>query len=376
MPAPNSWIQRQNTALRLRGCAVSLDLAGSRIRLRATLPPKPSDPIGASAKQQRISTGLLYPEQGEEAIELAEALSKALERHRVGAEAFDWAPWLRLSAAKEPSAATLGEVSGAAAIEQAREWWFRHGKHRYAAESTWQSSYERPLRPLRGIARLEMSHLHALVETTQAKTRYRRVLTTACATVARALHWPEDAVEELLAKGKGYAISSVKAREIPPDGVIEAGIDQLPSHWQWAVAMVATYGCRPHEALKYATVLPSGLASVQNGKTGARQSLALPAQWIERWDLHQQRKPNIDLNRNNQQVGGLMSQMLLRRKVGFRAYDLRHAWAVRAIHDPRISPSLAAKSMGHSLTMHSMVYQRWFDGSELEGVQALLSAGP
>lgn len=373
MPAPSSWIKRQNTALRLRGCAVSLDLAGSRLRLRATLPPKPSDPIGTPAKQQRISTGLLYPEQGEEAIELAEGLSKALERHRIGVEPFDWAPWLRLSAAKEPSVSALEGLSGPEAIELAREWWFHHGKHRHAAESTWQSSYERPLRPLRGIARLEPSHLHALVETTKAKTRYRRVLSTACATVARALQWPEDLVEELLAKGKGYAISSVKAREIPADAVIEAGIDQLPPHWQWAVAMVATYGCRPHEALKYATVLPSGLAKIEDGKTGARQSLALPAQWIQRWDLHQQRRPNIDFNRTNQQVGHLMSQVLLRRKLGFRAYDLRHAWAVRAIHDPRISPSLAAKSMGHSLTMHSMVYQRWFDGSELEGIQALLS---
>lgn len=374
MPAPSSWIKRQNAALRLRGCAVSLDLAGSRIRLRATLPPKPTDPIGASARQQRISTGLLYPEQGEDAIELAEALSKALERHRIGVEPFDWAPWLRLAAAKEPSASALGEISGPEAIEQARDWWFSHGKHRHAAESTWQSSYERPLRPLRGIARLEPSHLHALVETTKAKTRYRRVLSTACATVARALHWPEDVIEELLAKGKGYAMSSVKAREIPPDAVIEARIDQLPSGWQWAVAMVATYGCRPHEALKYAEVLPSGLARIEDGKTGARQSLALPVRRVERWDLHQQRRPGIDLTRANKEVGHLMSQVLLRRKVGFRAYDLRHAWAVRAIHDPRISPSLAAKSMGHSLTMHSMVYQRWFDGSELEGVQALLSA--
>ena len=47
---------------------------------------------------------------------------------------------------------------------------------------------------------------------------------------------------------------------------------------------------------------------------------------------------------------------------------------MRAIHNPKISPSLAAKSMGHSLAVHSSVYQRWFDAHEMESLQAVLSA--
>ena len=42
--------------------------------------------------------------------------------------------------------------------------------------------------------------------------------------------------------------------------------------------------------------------------------------------------------------------------------------AVRAILHPQISPSLAAKSMGHSLAIHSRTYQRWFDQSSMLGV--------
>jgi hypothetical protein len=34
----------------------------------------------------------------------------------------------------------------------------------------------------------------------------------------------------------------------------------------------------------------------------------------------------------------------------------------------------AAKSMGHSLAVHSSVYQRWFDAHEMESLQAELSA--
>ena len=51
-----------------------------------------------------------------------------------------------------------------------------------------------------------------------------------------------------------------------------------------------------------------------------------------------------------------MGQALRRAGASFKAYDLRHAWAVRAIHTPEISPSLAAKSMGHSLAVHQRHY--------------------
>ena len=46
--------------------------------------PKPTDPPGGEPKQRRISTGLSYPDQAAEALELAERLGNALERHRVG----------------------------------------------------------------------------------------------------------------------------------------------------------------------------------------------------------------------------------------------------------------------------------------------------
>jgi len=68
-----------------------------------------------------------------------------------------------------------------------------------------------------------------------------------------------------------------------------------------------------------------------------------------------------------------MGQSFRRNKAAFQPYDLRHAWAVRAIHNPKISPSLAAKSMGHSLAVHSSVYQRWFDSHEMESLQLILN---
>ena len=43
----DGWLERQNRALRDRGYRVSLDLHQGMVRLRATLPPKPSEPAGS-----------------------------------------------------------------------------------------------------------------------------------------------------------------------------------------------------------------------------------------------------------------------------------------------------------------------------------------
>ena len=72
MPQADPWLTRQNTALKLKGHGVTLDVAGGRIRLRATMPPRPNAAPGAEPKQHRISKGLAYPGQASEALQLAE----------------------------------------------------------------------------------------------------------------------------------------------------------------------------------------------------------------------------------------------------------------------------------------------------------------
>ena len=94
MAPPDAWLARQNAALKLRAHRVTLDVSQGRVRLRATMPPPPSASPGTPPKQQRISTGLSYPDQATEALQMAELLGSALERHRLGIEPFDWNPWL------------------------------------------------------------------------------------------------------------------------------------------------------------------------------------------------------------------------------------------------------------------------------------------
>jgi len=375
----DAWLNRQNAALKLRAHGVTLDVSQGRVRLRATMPPPPTAPPGTLPKQQRISTGLTYPDQATEALQMAELLGSALERHRLGIEPFNWAPWLPKKRGRPKVVVHSGSqpdgIRGREAIRATHEWWEQQRRRGPSADDSWRVDYEAPLAPLLEICLLEPAHLVALVEATPAGSRSRRRASQAAATVARALDWPSALVSQLRELGKGYSASRSQApRDLPREREIEALIDRLSTRWQWPVAVAATYGCRPHEALLFAEVQPSGLLRIADGKTGARQSIALPAEWIERWSLHAKRLPSFNHERSHRDVGALMGQMFRRAGATFQPYDLRHAWAVRAIHNPRISPSLAAKSMGHSLAVHSSVYQRWFDAHEMESLQAELSA--
>ena len=53
------------------------------------------------------------------------------------------------------------------------------------------------------------------------------------------------------------------------------------------------------------------------------------------------------------------SSWFRRVNVGFDPYDLRHAWAIRA-HMNGIPVKAAADNLGHSVEIHTEVYQKWF----------------
>lgn len=370
----DNWLERQNRALRDRGYKVSLDLNQGMVRLRATLPPKPSESTGAPWKQRRISTGLRYPDQASEAVAQAENLGSAIERTLRTKEPFDWSPWERgLRGARRHPLGIKPTISGVDAVSLTEQRWNQQAKRTRSAATTWDVDYARPLRPLLKIPDLQPEHLIHLVSATPNGTRSRRRVSQAAATVAKALDMSADVQQQIRELGKGYSPTTDAApRNVPSDEAVLAFIDTLPSDWQWPVAICAVYGARPHEALLYAEVLETKLLSITDGKTGSRTSFALPVEWIERWDLTTKRLPTIDFGRSNQVVGASMSRHLRAAGAPFKPYDLRHAFAVRTIYNPKISPSIAAKSMGHSLQVHNQIYQKWFDASGMEALQAEL----
>jgi hypothetical protein len=68
VPPSDPRLNRQNAVLKLKGHGVTLDVVGARVRLRATMPPRPTDPLGTGLRQHRISAGLAHRDQASEAL--------------------------------------------------------------------------------------------------------------------------------------------------------------------------------------------------------------------------------------------------------------------------------------------------------------------
>ncbi|QVL53085.1 MAG: hypothetical protein KFB97_01175 [Cyanobium sp. M30B3] len=111
MPPSGPWLSRQNAALKLKGHGVTPDVAGGRVRLRATMPPRPTDPLGAEPKQHRISTGLAYPDQAPESLQLAE----------------------------QPDG-----VSGRQGVRLTRKWWGKQRRRGPSADDSWKVDNDAP----------------------------------------------------------------------------------------------------------------------------------------------------------------------------------------------------------------------------------------
>jgi integrase len=365
MAPRDPYLARINRALRDLGSSVTLEISpsGGRLRLRASLPL----PDGGW-KQRRITTAFPYPSGVDQARQLAEELGRDLELHRRGLETFPLDRWLQSTKAQQGN--TEG-ISGLEALRRTENWWRQQRRRGPSADVSWTTTYAAPLRPLLAQENVSIETLRAVVESKEVGSCSRRKAALAATAVAQALEMGPDAVQELRELGKGYSpLKDAAPRNLPSDAVVIEVIDQLPSGWQWVAGICAAYGARPHEALLMAEVQESGLVVISGGKTGARQGLPLPKNWIERWQLQSKRLPGINLDRDHRTVGSQLGVALRRHGAPFLAYDLRHAWAVRAIHNPQISPSLAAKSLGHSLMVHTSLYQRWFDSASMASLVA------
>jgi hypothetical protein len=89
-------VRLANARLRSAGVDVTIEVRGRKLRLRATLPPKPNDTISA-AKQHSISLGVSATREGLKEIE-----AKAHELHRQrDRDTFTWADWDRKIAKAE-----------------------------------------------------------------------------------------------------------------------------------------------------------------------------------------------------------------------------------------------------------------------------------
>ena len=142
---------------------------------------------------------------------------------------------------------------------------------------------------------------------------------------------------------------------VPSDAEILAWLDSTPQPGRWYLAMMATYGLRPHE-IEGATLIEKDYCQVaERTKTGFRTVVPLPREWVERFNLHDRPAPRISPRPD------AVSKWLAKvcSGVPWRPYALRHAYAGRLWKQggSRLDIYTAARLMGHSSTQHSKTYR-------------------
>jgi hypothetical protein len=329
-----------------RGVAIEYVGPNRLASLRCTLPPRPGSGR-ARAYSQRISTGVsATTPQGKRKIK---ALKARLEE-QLFSGTFSWAAW------------GIGETPrGEQTIENLLLGLRRHKQATRPVEPrTWRTSYELPLRRLLNPLDRPLTEgaiIEALTQSeANASTRKRDL------TALRALASFAGLEVDFTAYRHRYNRSMVRARELPSDEEIHRFISTLDrSDLRWACGILCCYGLRPSELSDLDLSDYPKVRVHPDRKTGERAVLPLPQEWAQEWALGE--APPTTWNMGNPQlIAHNMRHHMRDRGWRWQVYDLRHAFARRCA-SRGVSPSVAARLMGHSVEEHTTAYHA-FIGEE------------
>jgi integrase len=202
------------------------------------------------------------------------------------------------------------------------------------------------------------SLLFASILKTTPDTRNRKRYCIALAALAKFAGVDLD-VKPLIGS---YGAKQLTPRDLPDDLAIARWFPLFKDPaWRWAYGAIATFGLRPHEIFHLDTTdLEQGgytLSVLDDTKKGARRVWACYPEWVDCFELRAPKIPAVT-GRNNGELGERCGQYFRRQGLPFRAYDLRHCWAVRTL-EFGLDVSLAAQQMGHSVKVHTDTYHRW-----------------
>lgn len=322
--------------------------------LRSTFPPKPGS-NRSRPYRQRLYTGIPAVRENKKRVT---ALARRVEAALLEGT-FDWAEF-------EEGPAEETDRSGLT-IQQLIPGLHRHlVETRGITQTTWESKYLHRLRVRPGLeASLEPEVIEAALRATAKSSHARRADVHALRILATYAGVDFD----FAPWASSYNPRSVRPISVPTDEEIMRHIDSLtnPGH-RWLIGAIATWGLRPHEAWLLSVTEGSTRAEVhERTKTGRRIVPAMPADWVERWDLSNKVLPVWtipDTDDYAAAVAARLKNIVRRGRTSFRLYALRHAFAVRAFKRG-VPVATAAKVMGHSPAVHANTYQRWVDEAEV-----------
>ena len=377
-------INQANLALSLDKVKIKLKLTSAKsIALQGTFPCKPGDTGKNNSlnKQYTISLGFVANDIG---VKTAIAKARELDLLLITNQ-FEWnsellgkhARHIELQECTAPQK-FIGELIQ----EYKNEFWKTHEQNRQGLR-TWETHYLRHLKKLPHDIPLSLTALEQALKATRPHSSSRFYLTWQLKKFCDFCKFDDDG----LIDSYTTPLPNPKVRKIPDDEEIIRGFSQigqplspytskdnvaLPEQCQWIYGMLATYGLRPHELFaidldaftnpKNTFHLVTLNPSLTGGtKTGERTCGIPPLypHWIDLFKL-KDIKPLLDDSGSLSNKTAKIQIRFRNTNIGFRPYDLRHAYAIRG-HRLRIPIKTMADYMGHTVQEHTKTYQRWMN---------------
>lgn len=318
---------------------------GKSLSLRATLPPKAGE---AKPRQRYLQTGKSANRAG---LEQAKAQALDLESELIK-NCFSWDKW-----------DSRYRNNPIGVYKSAYDWGQEFGKQkaRQIQESTYIDDYAKPLKKLPKDRQLSGDLLLTLIaELTKDRTKSRVRFVTCYQQVADFAGIEVNL--RVLNPAGGYKSKPVKVSDVPTDDVILATWESIKNpEWKAFFARIACYGMRPHEPFfaTFSADPDDPFAKIPDEtKTGAHIAYPWPSEWWEIMKPWEGELPPIEIEGKNNKILGDKAGRYFRRtgRIGYKLYSVRHAFAIRTALSGVISDSIAAKWMGHSITIHSRTY--------------------
>jgi integrase len=357
-------IAKVNQRLKVAQLGLQLERRGQKLSLRGTLPPRPGS-CRLRPYQQRISLNLPATSAG---VKQAEQEAKIIAAQLIQ-NSFDWRPYLPVAGGGRLHQMDLAEKL--AAFKQSLLQDSSGLAQAASRQTTWEAAYAPYLRKLEEIAQAHPNLnlpevIYATVQATRANSRSRQICCTALNGFAEFLHL--ELPVPLKTYWGTYSPNHTQTRHLPSDQEIVAAFAKIPNPaWQFVYGVMATYGLRNHEVFfcDYSALTLSGSEAVievlETSKTGSHTVWPFYPEWVAQFNLRQVNLPalNTDLSQTTlRRIGQQVNCQFRRYQIPFSPYDLRHAWAVRTIHFG-LPDTVAARMMGHSVTIHNRTYHRW-----------------
>lgn len=342
----NRQLAQLNQQLKANKLGVAIQKRKNRLYIRAVFPPQPGSK-NTQYHQQAVATGYTAELAS---LRLARKMAEEIAAKLAG-RTFDWKDY------KDFPVELKTEKTTAQWISKFELNYFQKHLRTPKKELSWKVSYRQHLIKLPQEQPLTTQLLHQAIVLTEPDSSTRSGMCKAYALFGKFAGLNVEFVKPL--KGS-YSSAKPARRDLPSDEEIVLAIHQIPyPSWRWAAGMIATYGLRPHEVFHLDTSTLLWIDVGEETKTGWRRVPPLYPEWIKEFDLETPQVPRVT-GLTNSDLGHSFSKAFRRYQVPFRPYDLRHAWAVRALlHN--LPVSMAAKWMGHSVKIHTRTYQAWID---------------